>query len=68
MHLERAWAYLFYEKGHPVQRVIHRMKYKDQPELGYWMARQAVLDSKNVEFFEWEKLDLVEELKAAFGC
>ena len=23
---------------------------------------------KNVEFFSWEKLDLVDELKAAFGC
>ena len=23
---------------------------------------------KNVEFFAWEKLDLVDELKAAFGC
>ena len=23
---------------------------------------------KNVEFFGWEKLDLVEQLKAAFGC
>ena len=23
---------------------------------------------KNVEFFAWEKLDLVEQLKKAFGC
>ena len=23
---------------------------------------------KNVEFFGWERLDLVDELKAAFGC
>ena len=52
MHLERAWAYLFYEKDHPIQRVIHHMKYNDQPELGFWMARQAVLDSKHEEFFD----------------
>ena len=52
MHLERAWAYLHYEKGHPIQRVIHRMKYSDQPELGYWLARQAVLDTKHEEFFD----------------
>ena len=52
MHLERAWAYLFYEKTHPVQHVIHSMKYDDRPELGYWMARQAVLDSKHEEFFD----------------
>ena len=23
---------------------------------------------KNVEFFAWEKLDLVDKLKKAFGC
>lgn len=52
MRLERAAAYLFYEKDHPIQHVIHRMKYADQPELGYWMARQAVLDWRNETFFE----------------
>ena len=52
MRLERAAAYLFYEKDHPIQNVIHRMKYSDQPELGYWMARQAVLDWRNEAFFE----------------
>jgi len=52
MHLDRAAAYLFYEKDHPIQRVIHRMKYADQPELGYWMGRQAVLDWRNEAFFE----------------
>jgi ComF family protein len=52
MHLERAWAYLHYEKGHPIQQVIHRMKYSDQPELGYWLARQAVLDTEHEEFFD----------------
>ena len=57
MHLERAGAYLFYEKDHPIQRVIHRMKYADQPELGYWLARQAVLDTQHEEFFE--DIDLI---------
>jgi ComF family protein len=52
MHLERAWAYLFYEKDHPIQRVIHRMKYADEPELGFWLARQAVLDTRHEEFFD----------------
>lgn len=28
------------------------MKYADQPELGYWMARQAVLDWRNEAFFD----------------
>ena len=33
LHLVRAWAYLFFEKEHPIQHVIHRMKYADEPEL-----------------------------------
>ena len=52
MHLNRAAAYLFYEKGHPLQRVIHKMKYADQPELGFWLGRQAVLDLQNENFFD----------------
>lgn len=48
----QAWAYLFYEKGHPIQDIIHRMKYADQPKLGYWMGRQAVLDCRNETFFD----------------
>jgi len=52
MHLERAAAYLFYDKGETIQRVIHRMKYADKAELGYWMGRQAVLDWRNEAFFD----------------
>ena len=55
--LDKAAAYLFYEKGHPVQYLIHKMKYGDQPELGFWMARQAVLDCDNESFFE--DIDLI---------
>ena len=50
--IERAAAYLFYEKDHTIQQVIHRMKYADQPELGYWMGRQAVLDWRDEAFFD----------------
>ena len=28
------------------------MKYADQPKLGYWMGRQAVLDCRNETFFD----------------
>lgn len=52
LHLERAAAFLFYEKNHPIRRVIHRMKYTDQPELGFWLARQAILDWKDENFFD----------------
>lgn len=50
--LVRAAAYLFYAKGDAVQHLIHRVKYSDMPELGFWMARQAVLDLKNETFFD----------------
>ena len=52
MHLQRAWAYLFFEKEHPIQHVIHRMKYADEPELGYRLAQQAVLSCRDENFFD----------------
>ena len=52
MRLERAAAYLFFEKEHPIQWVIHRMKYNDEPMLGYWLARQALLDWQDESFFD----------------
>ena len=57
MHLVRAWAYLFFEKQHPIQHVIHRMKYADEPELGYRLAQQAVLSCKDEDFFD--EIDLI---------
>lgn len=51
LHLSRAGAYLFYEKGHAIQRVIHRMKYSDLPEWGMELGRQAVLDWRDETFF-----------------
>ena len=52
LHLDRAAAYLFFEKEHPIRHVIHRMKYADEPELGFWMGRQAVLDWRDETFFD----------------
>ena len=57
MRLKKAAAYLFFEKEHPIQWVIHRMKYRDQPMLGFWLARQALLDWRNETFFE--DMDLI---------
>jgi len=57
LRLERAASYLFFEKNHPIQYVIHRMKYRDQPMLGYWLARQALLDWQDETFFE--DIDLI---------
>ena len=52
MHLVRAWAYLYFEKEHPIRHVIHRIKYRDEPELGYHMAQMAVLACKDENFFD----------------
>lgn len=52
LHLHMAGAYLFFEKQHPIQHVIHRMKYSDEPELGYYLGRQAVLDWRDEAFFD----------------
>lgn len=52
LHLNRAGAYLFYEKGHPIQQVIHRMKYRDEPEWGVYLGRQAVLGWRDERFFD----------------
>ena len=57
LHLDRAAAYLFFEKEHPIRHVIHRMKYADEPELGFWMGRQAVLDWRDETFFD--NLDVI---------
>lgn len=52
LHLDQAAAYLFFEKNHPIRHVVHRMKYTDEPELGFWMGRQAVLDWRDDTFFD----------------
>jgi len=52
MHLERAAAYLFFEKDHPIQRVVHAMKYADQPLIGYQLGKQAAIEMQYADFFE----------------
>ena len=47
-----AASFLFFEKDHPLQRVIHRLKYGDQPQIGYELGRQAALEMLDTEFFE----------------
>ncbi len=57
MHLERAAAYLFFEKEHPIQQVIHKMKYADQPRIGYQLGRQAAIEMQYTDFFD--KIDVI---------
>lgn len=52
MHLDKAAAFLFYEKDHPLQLLIHKMKYADQPQIGYQLGRQAAIEMQYAGFFE----------------
>jgi len=50
--LERAAAYLFYEKDHPIQDAVHRMKYADRPDIAYRLGRQAAIEFQYADFFD----------------
>ena len=50
--LQRAAAFLFFEKDHPLQHAIHKMKYADQPLIGYQLGRQAALEFQYADFFD----------------
>ena len=52
MHLMRAAAFMFYEKEHPVQRLIHLMKYADRPEIGLQLGREAAKEFLYSDFFD----------------
>ena len=52
MHLDRAAAFLFFEKDHPVRDMIHAMKYADRPETGFLLGRQAAMEFQYADFFE----------------
>ena len=51
-HVQRAAAFLFYDKEHPIQRVVHKMKYADQPLIGYQLGRQAAMEFLCTDFFD----------------
>ena len=52
MHLDRAAAFLFYDKEGPVQRMVHLMKYKEQPLIGYQLGRLAAMEFQYADFFD----------------
>ena len=52
MHLDKAAAYLFYDKDHPIQRLVHTMKYADQPMIGYQLGQQAAREMLYTDFFD----------------
>ena len=52
MHLERAAAFLFFDKEDPIRDLVHRMKYADRPEIGYQLGRQAAMEFQYADFFD----------------
>lgn len=52
LHLDHAAAFLFFEKGHPVQDMIHAMKYAEQPEIGFYLGKQAAIEFQYTDFFD----------------
>lgn len=57
MRLERAAAYMFYEKNHPVQGLVFKMKYQDRPGVGYCLGRQAAMEMMYTGF--WDGIDVI---------
>jgi ComF family protein len=55
--IERATAYFFYEKGSPYASILHDIKYRSVPKMGYWLAARAVRDMEGSGFFE--SIDMV---------
>ena len=60
MHLNRAAAYLFFEKDHPIQGVVYKLKYQDRPEVGYCLGRQAAMELQYTGF--WDGIDVIVPL------
>ena len=52
MHLDKAAAFLFYDKEHPIQLLVHKMKYADQPMIGYQLGQQAAREMQYTDFFD----------------
>ena len=50
--MDKAAAFLFFEKDHPIQGLVHKMKYAEQPLIGLQLGRQAALEFQYAEFFD----------------
>lgn len=49
--IERATAYFFYEKGAPYASILHDIKYRSMPRMGFWLAARAVQEMTATGFF-----------------
>ncbi len=50
--VERAAAFLFFDKGAAVQRLVHLFKYRNRPDIAYYLAHLAALEFSETDFFD----------------
>ena len=50
--IERATSFIYYRKGSPYNALMHRLKYKDAPEVGTRLAVMAAKELLNDGFFD----------------
>ena len=50
--VERAAAFLFFDKGAAVQRLVHLFKYRHRPDIAYYLARIAAMEFSETDFFD----------------
>jgi len=48
--LEQATGYFYFQKGGRVQRLLHRLKYQNQPEVGLWLGEMIATELIQSEF------------------
>ena len=56
VNLESAAAYLYFNKGNKVQRLIHQLKYKGRKDIGIYLGRQYGQHLKHSPFFQTVQL------------
>ena len=54
--VERAASYFYYSKGSPYNNLLHRLKYKNCPQVGVMLARSAAVELSKCGFFDGVEL------------
>ena len=52
VEVERATSFIYYRKGSPYNALMHRLKYKDAPEVGTRLAEMAAKELLDSGFFD----------------
>ena len=56
--VERAASYFYYRKGSPYNNLLHRLKYKNRPQIGVMLAKNAATELLTKGFFNGVELIL----------